>query len=63
LAFRAEMAKAAAPYVHAKLASTDISVAKRPPDNRPIMEQWNELPGALLLGKSDPKNRTVRVPC
>ncbi len=58
--FRAEMAKAAAPYVHAKLANTEISVAKPPPDNRPIMEQWYELlrdmeaAGAIEITPDDP---------
>jgi len=42
--FRAEMAKAAAPYVHAKLASTEISVAnKLPEDTRPVEQQWHDL--------------------
>ena len=34
--FRAEMAKAAAPYVHAKLASTEISVANKLPEDTPL---------------------------
>src|SRR6266576_6848200 len=41
--FRAEMAKAAAPYVHPKLAATAVTVAKPPEDNRSLQEQWNEL--------------------
>jgi hypothetical protein len=54
------MAKAAAPYVHAKLASTEISVAKPPRDNRSIMEQWHELlrdieaAGAIEITPDDP---------
>jgi hypothetical protein len=42
--FRAEIAKAAAPYVHAKLASTEINVAnKLPEETGPIQEQWDDL--------------------
>ena len=65
--FRAEMAKAAAPYVHAKLASTEISVVKPPDDTRPAQEQWDDLirrmiaAGAISLVPDDliPKPQPV----
>jgi len=46
--FRAEIAKAAAPYVHPKLAATEISVNKAPPDNRSLQEKWEDLVRAMM---------------
>src|SRR5205085_6524613 len=61
--FRAEMAKAAAPYVHPKLAATAVTVAKPPEDTGPLQQQWDDLiPQHDRLRCDCPECRTTLCP-